>query len=206
MLNFAKLSFGERLLIKAILVAVLLGGAAAAGAATTGMFGRDGTGTTPVTFAIVGRAPYPLPVGSLTPTLRRLGTDPDTDAHLAARIGGLQYFVVTPRGQDLICLTIRDVSDVTANSCAARSALTSHDVVWISHAKPGDVFDLYGLAPDGVDQVDIAGATARVTNNVFYAKDVPDTISDAVVVGPGVRAEFAVSAGVAAGATVGPNP
>jgi hypothetical protein len=181
--------------------------AVGAAAATAAIHSRGSSAAPPATFAILTAAPTSLPAGSFTPMLSDYRVERDKDARLALDNGVLQYFVVEPKTVDRLCLVVRNRATTAAvSTCQARSPLKADSVIWISHAKPGGVFDLYGLVPDGVETASVGNVEDKVAKNAFYLRDVPASATELIISGPDIYSSEALGEQVPAGVTIAPDP
>ena len=155
-------------------------------------------------FAVLRKAAAPLPAHTFTPVLQGVGANPARDAHLAFDNGVLRLYAVAPR-TDHLCLSVVQAT-TSVNSCVARSTVTQNDLVWISHAKPGGVYDLYGLAPDGIGSIRAGQAVTHVSNNAFVLHDVPNSVQDLEISRAGTHVVIHVGQQIPDGVTIAPDP
>jgi hypothetical protein len=116
----------------------------------------------------------------------------------------IKYFVVAP-GTDQLCLAVRN-GPATVSTCRSRSTLTPSDVIWISHAEPGGVYDLYGLVPDSVTTVAAGSRFATATNNVFLLRAVPASVKDIVLTSADGAHVVSIGEQVPQNVTIAPDP
>jgi hypothetical protein len=178
---------GGRLLLRLTVVSAILGGAAVAGAATSGVFNgtTGGPGGSP-TFGVLSSPATPLPEGSLTALLRQVGGTAGVEAHLALNAGGVEMFAVASRDGRYLCLTVRS-DDGTANTCRVRSEIARDDVIWINRTDENGVSQLFGLVPDGITSTQAGAERAIPSNNAFVIRDIPSSVGSLVVDGAGVH-------------------
>jgi hypothetical protein len=112
-------------------------------------------------------------------------------AHLALDAGGLQLFAVTSNDGRFLCLTVRSV-DGTADTCRQRSGLRGDDVIWIRRASPDGVFDVFGLAPDGITSIHTGATSTKPANNAFALRAIPAWFTDLVIDGPNVHRDLSL--------------
>ncbi len=160
-----------------------------------------GKAAKPATFSVLERQPTSLPRDKVTPRLRELGVNSDTDPRLALERNGVRYFVV-PAPHKELCLVIVKRS-VTANTCL--SGLNRDDAMWLSHPKAGGVMDVYGVVSDEVTSVSIGMKRTEIVNNVFVLEDVPIT-ELLVLSGSGVSRTIDMGQQIPPGVTIGPEP
>jgi hypothetical protein len=196
---------GRRLLVM-VAAAATLAASTTLLAVTLGASGSSSTSGSRPTFAILKKPTTPLPPGSLTPRLRSLGANPARDARLALDAGAVRLFAVAPSGsRNKICLVVRNFG-ATVSTCADLALLAADNVLWISHAKPGGVYDLYALAPDGMQRVQAASAIAIVSNNALLLRDVPASAEDITLAGAGFENTVHIGPQVPPGVTIAPDP
>lgn len=177
---------GGRVLLQFAVASVVLGGAAVAGAAATGVFAGDASRAS---FQVLSRPSVTLPTE--TRLVREAGGQLGVDAHLALQTADLALYAVASRDGKEICLTV-GTTDGTVDTCRSRSQLTSDDAIWIKGVGPDGNTDLYGLVPDGIDSVQVGTISATPANNAFVLRDIPASNDDLVVDGPGVHNDIRI--------------
>jgi hypothetical protein len=155
-------------------------------------------------FAVLRKPAAPLPAHTFTPLLRSVGAKPARDAHVAFNNGVTRLYAVAPSGDHLCLSVVRATAAV--NSCVARSAVTPNDVVWIAHAKPGGVYDLYGLAPDGISSIRAGQRATHVASNAFVLSNVPNSVQDIVITRGSTHVAIHVGQQIPDGVTIAPDP
>lgn len=182
---------GRRLLVQLGVVSAILGAAAVAGAATTGVFSERNTVSARPSFSVLNGPATSVPARS--PILQQIGGSYGVQAHLAFDSGRLQLLAVTSSDGQFLCLTVRS-ADGTADTCRSRPGLTEDDVIWISRANSDGLYDVYGLAPDGITSVHSGARSVTPANNAFVIMNVPASVRDLVVDGPGVHRDVNLGA------------
>jgi hypothetical protein len=184
---------GARVLLQLTVASGILGAAAVAGAAITGVFGGSARVSGEPSFGVLSGPTVSLPSGSFTPVLQQVGGQLGVRAHLALDSSGSQLFAVASRDRQYLCLTVRS-ADATANTCRLRSGLRRDDIIWIRRANPGGVSDLFGLVPDGINSAQAGALSAQSGNNVFVVRDIPASVTDLVIDGPGIHRDISLGA------------
>jgi hypothetical protein len=184
---------GGRRLLQLTVASAILGAAAVAGAATTGVFSGSARVSGEPSFAVLSGPTVSLPSGSFTPVLRQVGGRLGVKAHLALASGESQLFAVASRDGQYLCLTVRS-ADATANTCRLQSGLRKDDVIWIRRADSGGASDLFGLVADGIDSAKAGALSAKPGHNVFVIRDIPASVTDLVVDGPGIHRDLSLGA------------
>ncbi len=177
---------GSRPLLPIALASAFLGAAVVVGVlAAVGLLNGSRSGQ--ASFQALSGPEAPLPSGSLTPMHKQLADRSGVDAHLVLRSRGAHVFGVASRDGRYLCLTVREATGTTADTCDLRSGLRSDDVIWIRSGVPGRVSDLYGLVPDGIKAVHAGSLSATVKNNAFVLNAVPGSATTFVVTGSGIH-------------------
>jgi hypothetical protein len=186
--------------VQIAVAAAVLGVAVLVGVlAPLGVF--DGSRTSPASFRALSGPTVSLPSGSLTPMLQQVG-DRRVEAHLTLRADGSRVFAVTSHDGRYLCLTVRQASGATADTCRLRSGLRRDDVIWIRRGVSGRLSDVYGLVPDGVEAVHAGNLSATVKNNAFVLNAVPVSVTNLVLAGSGIDRAVGIGAPETATATI----
>lgn len=181
----------RRLLLQLVVVSAILGAAAVAGAATTGVFSGSTEVSAQPSFSVLSGPTTPLSAGS--PILQHVGGASGVQAHLALDSGGLQLLAVTSSDGQFLCLTVR-LPDGTSDTCRQRRGLRGDDVIWISRANADGVHDVFGLAPDGITSVRAGDASVKPANSAFVVSNIPASVSDLTIDGPGIHRNLSLGA------------
>ena len=189
MLTNAFTSRGRRILAQLAVGSAVLGAAALAGAATTGVFNHGSAPTDRPSFAVLNEPPTPFASGS--PILQRVQGSGGVSAHLALDSNGAQLFAVTSNDGQFVCLTVRSDGGA-ADTCRTRDDLTTADVIWIRRSSSDGTFDVFGLAPDAVTSIKAGASVVHPMHNAFVIRSIQASVSDLVVDGPSVHSDVSL--------------
>lgn len=156
----------------------------------------------PATYAALASAPTSLPAQNFPSELKRFGVDLASDAHLLLGLDSTQLYAAASKDGGHLCLVVERPA-LSMSTCTARSLVTSDDVIWISHARPGGTYEVYGLAPDGTTKASANGtAPAAVSNNAFVLHNIPDSVTSFATTGHHGTKEVTVGQLVPPGVTI----